>query len=85
MGAYHVHRVVGGKHLTYMNVGADFNKQLAIDRANSVQMLEHFYKLAKRVVSKDGAVSFEWPRFCAGWDLPTSQQIISEFTLFRLT
>ncbi len=42
-------------------------------------MLDHFYKLAKRVVAKGGTISFEWPRFCAGWDLPVLQQLISEF------
>ena len=46
-------------------------------------MLDHFYKLAKRVVSKGGTVSFEWPRYCAGWDLPVLQQFISEFKLMQ--
>ena len=63
--------------------GVEFSKQLAIDRTNSIQMLDHFYKLAKRVVAKGGTISFEWPRFCAGWDLPLLQQLISEFNLIQ--
>ena len=57
--------------------GVEFSKQLAIDRGSSIKMLDRFYKLADRVVSKGGTVSFEWPRYCAGWDLPVLQQLIS--------
>ena len=56
--------------------GVEFSKQLAIDRGNSIIMLDHFYALAKRVVSKGGTISFEWPRYCAGWDLPVLQSLI---------
>ena len=46
-------------------------------------MLGFFYKLARKVVSGGGTVSFEWPRYCAGWDLPDLVSLISEFNLIQ--
>ena len=32
-------------------------------------------------INRGGSISFEWPRYCAGWDLPLIQTIVSEFQL----
>ena len=58
-------------------LGADFHRQLELDRAKSIVMLGHFLQLARHVQKTGGTISFEWPRFCAGWDLPLIKIIIS--------
>ena len=62
-------------------LGADFHKQLQLERANSIIMLGYFLQLARHVHKSGGTISFEWPRYCAGWDLPVLKQIIDEFKL----
>ena len=62
-------------------LGAEFHRKLQSDRAKSIIMLGHFWKLARHIQKPGGSISFEWPRYCAGWDLPVLKQLIDEFSL----
>ena len=68
----------GWQSFNIVKCGEAFHKRLQIDRQNSIVMLDYFYKLAKKVILDGGTISFEWPRYCAGWDLPTLVQLISD-------
>ncbi len=67
--------------LNTFKLDASFHRQLELDRANSIKMLGRFLQLARHVQKTGGTISFEWPRFCAGWDLPLIKIIIDEFKL----
>ena len=46
-------------------------------------MLKNFRKVAKVIVANGGTVSFEWPRYCLGWNLELLKEIEEEFSMKR--
>ena len=48
-------------------LGPSYAKRLAIRRKKSLELVSRFRFLAEKVIEYGGRVSFEWPRYCAGW------------------
>ena len=44
-------------------------------------MLYHFNVICFAVAKRGGTISFEWPRYCSGWNLPELKAIISRYKL----
>jgi len=68
----------------YMNLsrlGREFQERLMCERSKSRQMLVNFVDIASQVIRSGGTISFEWPRYCAGWDLPELHDMINRFNL----
>ncbi len=42
-------------------------EMIAKDREESLRMIARFIRVADIVLAQGGHVSYEWPRFCAGW------------------
>ena len=55
--------------------GKKFESQLLLARKTSLQFLGVFIELATLVHNQGGEISFEWPRYCDGWDI----KILKEF------
>eukprot|EP00972_Heterocapsa_arctica_P098373 14517610-Heterocapsa_arctica.AAC.1 len=47
----------------------------------SMDFIVTFVRLAKTVLARGGSVSFEWPRYCAGWSQPAVRRMITELGL----
>eukprot|EP00973_Karenia_brevis_P088506 12272806-Karenia_brevis.AAC.1 len=50
--------------------GQRYAARLRVARARSPRLLANFIWIAEEVLWNGGEVSFEWPRYCAGWMLP---------------
>ena len=48
-------------------------------------MLRSFVQVSEIILALGGDVSFEWPRFCAGWALPELTKWINRHQLFSVT
>ena len=44
-------------------------------------MLRYFLTVAHHVIANGGHVSFEWPRYCDGWKLPTLIAFAQKYSL----
>ena len=60
-------------------------KAIEQDRAASEKLLQQFIRIANICLDNGGDCSFEWPRFCSGWALPSLQQWIVERELHSAT
>ena len=65
-------------------LGADFRKKLGEARERSRTMLSNFRIAALEVIKGGGDVSFEWPRFCSGWDLTDLVELEVEIGMWRV-
>ena len=54
-------------------------------RKASRNMLRSFVQVSEIILALGGDVSFEWPRFCAGWALPELTKWINRHQLFSVT
>ena len=50
-------------------------------REQSMEWAATFLKMARSVIAKGGTVSFEWPRYCEGWNQPLIKDMIRELRL----
>ena len=55
------------------------------EQAESAALVEQFIRVADICVDNGGDCSFEWPRFCTGWALPSIQSWILERNLRSAT
>eukprot|EP00973_Karenia_brevis_P068769 9560556-Karenia_brevis.AAC.1 len=62
--------------------GNRYAKKLALARRRSRSLLKSFIALADKALRQGGHVSFEWPRYCAGWALPELQRFIARWDLY---
>ena len=62
-------------------LGKTYHGKLTERWRDSRTLLNKFLRIADLVVLFRGAISFEWPRFCAGWALPELQQFILRWEL----
>ena len=61
--------------------GKDFADKLEQQRRQSRLMLRKFCQLSRAVARHGGRVTFEWPRYCAGWALKELQALVKELGL----
>ena len=61
--------------------GQDFADRLEERRKASRKLVKKFCKLARAVARRGGRVTFEWPRFCAGWSLQEIQKLIRDLNM----
>ena len=66
-------------HMNLHKLGHYVVIKLAKKRAESLQMLTYFFLLAREITALGGDVSFEWPRFCTGWDLDVLKKFIATY------
>ena len=57
----------GWQRMAVHRLGAKYAARLAIRRKKSLELVSRFRFLAEKVIEYGGRVSFEWPRYCAGW------------------
>ena len=62
-------------------LGEEFKRKLEEQRKESRVLLSKFLSIADRILTLGGHVSFEWPRWCAGWALPELQSFIKKWDL----
>jgi len=62
-------------------LGNQFQNKLIANRKKSLLMLRYFLTVAHHVITNGGQVSFEWPRFCDGWKIPTLINFASKYGL----
>jgi hypothetical protein len=55
--------------------GSEYSLKLKRARFKSKQLLKSFIELAEYVQSRNGTVSFEWPRYCTGWKEPITERM----------
>ena len=55
-------------------LGRKFRQYLSELRDESMVLLGVFVDLARHIISSGGSVSFEWPAYCAGWQIPGLQE-----------
>ena len=65
-------------------LGRKFRETLKIKREQSIIMLNNFITVSKIVVENGGHVSFEWPRYCSGWNLDVLQKCINKLKLLSV-
>ena len=51
-------------------------------RRKSRKILKNFIRCAEKVLENGGHVASEWPRGCAGWNLPELVQFIVKHNLY---
>ena len=62
--------------------GKPFAKKLKKMRKHSRKILANYIRCADKVLSQGGHVAFEWPKTCAGWDLPELIRFVKRHDLF---
>ena len=55
--------------------------KVARERAQSLEFIKTFVRVARRVLDAGGSVTFEWPRWCDGWKQPEVQLMIKVLKL----
>ena len=56
--------------------------QQETSRRKPRKILKNFIRCAEKVLENGGHVAFEWPRGCAGWNLPELVQFIVKHNLY---
>ena len=59
--------------------------KISQEQAESAALVEQFSRVANICLDNGGDCSFEWPRYCAGWALPSIQSWILERNLQSAT
>ena len=60
-------------------LGKPFRIKLLKKREESLLLLHHFKIVAREVIQNGGSASFEWPRYCTGWQLKELTSFLSKF------
>ena len=55
--------------------------KVARERAQSLEFIKTFVRVARPVLDAGGSVTFEWPRWCDGWKQPEVQLMIKVLKL----
>jgi len=63
-------------------LGKSFVRRLETSRRKSRKILKNFIRCAEKVLENGGHVAFEWPRGCAGWNLPELVQFLVKRNLY---
>ena len=59
--------------------------RISKEQAESAALVEQFIRVANICLDNGGDCSFEWPRYCTGWALPSIQSWILERNLHSAT
>lgn len=59
-------------------MGRKFKQHLDDLRDESMMLLGIFVDLARHILSSSGSVSFEWPAYCVGWQIPELQEFFDQ-------
>ena len=60
-------------------LGKKFREYLEGIRDESIELLKVFIKTAKKVIAAGGTVSFEWPAYCLGWQIPGLEDFFKQY------
>ena len=63
-------------------LGKSFVRRLETSRRKSRKIRKNFIRCAEKVLENGGHVASEWPRGCAGWNLPELVQFIVKHNLY---
>ena len=66
------------QRLNEAQYGENFIQRLAKARRQNLLLVARFLLIARKVRSKNGTSSFEWPKNATGWDKPLVRQLIQE-------
>ena len=69
-------------NMSLHRLGPKFRKTLEAKRNELRRLISHFTGLAEVAFLSGGSISFEWPRYCAGWLEPRITHMISWFRMF---
>ncbi len=61
--------------------GPSVQAKVARERAQSLEFIKTFVRVARPVLDAGGSVTFEWPRWCDGWKQPEVQLMIKVLKL----
>ena len=61
--------------------GDKFVERINQQKLLSISMLKNFVTVADYVIKNKGTISFEWPRYCVGWDVIEVKHMIDRFKL----
>ena len=63
-------------------LGPKYQQILDQKRLESKWLLKNYFKIAELAIALGGGTSFEWPRFCDGWNLPELNAFAVKHNLF---
>lgn len=67
-----------GDELNGRKLGKKFRFYVEALREESLVLIEVFINLAKAVIKGGGSVSFEWPAYCVGWNVPSLTALLND-------
>ena len=73
-------------HMNLARLGSRYRRLLTFQRLESFFLIQGFIQVAEVVLQAKGSVSFEWPAFCQGWDIPILQEFFQKhgFSFVRI-
>ena len=66
-------------------LGQKFKHKLHKERMESRKLLAAYMNLVAKVLNNGGHVSFEWPKYCAGWLLPELQNFMRSWNIYTVS
>ena len=72
------------QRLNFTKADPEGREKIMRAREQSLEWVATFHRMARSVVARGGSASFEWPRWCAGWDQPLVQQMVNELKMILI-
>ena len=70
------------QNLNLAMLSLEFKQKLEARRLESKEMVKNFSSLTDLAVESGGSSSFEWPRYCSGWELEELTSMIVKHSMY---